>query len=573
MTFQTRSHHHVLGYPTTGQWGFISCFTVASDLSYSHKSHAQEKSSAFATLSRTIDGLFVCFEASEETRSNRHTKCSILKSIGREIIKDVTSGTYAVLNWGFTANDKPVIMSISEDDLTCPICCDIFTDPVLLSCSHSFCRSCLNRCWETGLRECSVCRKKPSKAKPPSNLALRNVCQALLEARRSSALDEKMNCNLHGEKLKLFCLEDKQPICLVCQTSKLHKSHDCSPIDEAVQDCKDELALSLKNLQVKEDNLKRIHMTSTYMSMYIKSQALETQRRIKGHFEQLHQVLYQEESARIAAVKKEEEEKIAGIKDMVKEQSAEEQSVTETISAIQEQLEEDEIVLLKNFKAIQDRERSIAPGSENMSGLLIDVAKHLCNLQYNVWEKILDHIDYTPVTLDPNTAHPCLILSDNLTSLRYSNQQSGCPDNAERFHMSAEVAGATSLGSGSHHWVVETGSNQDWLLGAASSSVPRNSEISARPENGFWTLCFRNGEFRAMTSPPTTLSVTRAPEQIKVHLDYDKGTVSFFDPADDMLIYAFSHTFTETLLPYFYTQSSHPLRIMPEKVLVTVLRQ
>lgn len=97
------------------------------------------------------------------------------------------------------------------------------------------------------------------------------------------------------------------------------------------------------------DLKKKIYLDKwpTIWNHLAQSQALETQRRIKGHFEQLHQVLYQEESARIAAVKKEEEEKIAGIKDMVKEQSAEEQSVTETISAIQEQLEEDEIVLLK----------------------------------------------------------------------------------------------------------------------------------------------------------------------------------------------------------------------------------
>lgn len=131
----------------------------------------------------------------------------------------------------------------------------------------------------------------------------------------------------------------------------------------------------------------------------------------------------------------------------------------------------------------------------------------------------------------------------------------------------------TALGSGSHHWVVETGSNQDWLLGVASLSVPRNAEIAARPENGFWTLCFRDGKLRAMTSPPTPLTVTRMPNQVKVQLDYNKGTVSFFDPADETLIYAFTHTFTESLIPYFYTQSVHPLRIMPEKVLVTMLHQ
>ncbi|XP_037648251.1 zinc-binding protein A33 [Sebastes umbrosus] len=465
-------------------------------------------------------------------------------------------------------------MSLPEEDLTCPICCDIFTDPVLLPCSHSFCRSCLKRCWEMGVRECPVCRKRASKAGPSTNLALRNVCEALVQARRSSVLeDEKMNCNLHGEKLKLFCVVDKQPICVVCQSSKLHKGHDCSPIEEALLDCKDELASALKNLQDKVDSLKRIHMTSADMLKYIKSQALDTQRLIKSHFEQLHQVLHEEESARIAAVKKEEEEKTAGLKNKFKELSAEVLSLTETILVIQEQLKEEDMILLKNFKDTQDRERSLALGSDNMSGLLIDVTKHVCNLKYKVWEKMLDHIDYTPVTLDPNTAHPCLILSDDLTSLHYSKQYSCCPDNPERFHISAEVVGMAALGSGSHHWVVETGSNQDWLLGVASVSVPRDSEVSARPENGFWTLCFRDGEFRAMTSPPTPLTVTSAPEQVKVQLDYNKGTVSFFDPADDTLIYEFTQTFTETLLPYIYTQCSHPLRIMPEKVLVTMLRQ
>lgn len=177
------------------------------------------------------------------------------------------------------------------------------------------------------------------------------------------------------------------------------------------------------------------------------------------------------------------------------------------------------------------------------------------------------------MTLDPNTAHPCLILSDDLTSLHYTKQTSSCPDNPERFHLSAEVVGMTALGSGSHHWVVETGNNQDWLLGVASLSVSRNAETCARPENGFWTLCLREGEFRAMTSPPTPLAMTGSPGQIKVQLDYNKGMLSFFDHADNTLIYAFTHTFTEPLLPYFYTQSSHPLRIMPEKVLITMLRQ
>ncbi|XP_068605809.1 zinc-binding protein A33 [Brachionichthys hirsutus] len=461
-------------------------------------------------------------------------------------------------------------MLLPEDDLTCPICCDIFTDPVLLPCSHSFCRSCMMRLRDTGTHECPVCRKRASKASFPSNRALKNVCEAV--KKDASLLDEKRNCNLHGERLKLFCVDDKQPICVVCQASKQHKTHNYLPAEEAVVDCKEELESSLQILQGKLEKLLRIHTTSSDMFKYIKNQALETESVIKRQFEELHEVLRQEESAMTAAVKKEEQEKLAEMKEKNKEVSADVVALTETIEVIEQQLKEDDAILLKNFKSTLDRGSNVALVSDISSGLLMDVTKHLRNLKYRVWEKMLDEIDYTPVTLDPNTAHPCLILSDDLTSLHYSKWSGCCPDNPERFHISAEVVGMSALGSGSQHWVVETGSNQDWLLGVASSSVPRNKEVNARPENGFWTLCFRNGELRAMTSPPTALTIT-VPKQVKVQLHYNKGTVSFFDPADDTLIYAFTDTFTEALLPYFYTQSSQPLRILPEKVLVTMLRQ
>lgn len=77
------------------------------------------------------------------------------------------------------------------------------------------------------------------------------------------------------------------------------------------------------------------------------AQALETQKSINSQFKQLHQILYAEESKRIAAVKKEEDEKIAGMKDKVKELSAEIISLTDTISLIEEQLKEEDMVLLK----------------------------------------------------------------------------------------------------------------------------------------------------------------------------------------------------------------------------------
>uniref|UniRef100_A0A3P9JX38 Tripartite motif containing 35-12 n=1 Tax=Oryzias latipes TaxID=8090 RepID=A0A3P9JX38_ORYLA len=455
-------------------------------------------------------------------------------------------------------------MIFPEEDLTCPVCCDIFKDPILLPCSHSFCRNCLKRCRDSRLRGCPVCRKRGPKADPPSNLALRNVCEALQQVKRQNS-ERGDNCDLHGEKLKLFCLADKQPICVVCQSSKQHKNHNCLPTEEALVDCKVGKTNSCPN-SISSDKCQIYYNTIklTFCFCLLQSQTLETQKEIKSQFEELHQVLYTEESWRLEAVKKEEEEKVAMVMKQMQEVSAEMLSITENISSIQKQLVLDDMVLLKVY---------IWSDSQNTAGLLIDVAKHLSNLKYRVWENIVDHVDYTPVVLDPITAHPCLRISGDLTSLSYSKEPSCCPDNPERFHMSAEVVGMTALGSGSHHWVVDTGSNSDWFLGVAALSVQRSAEVAARPENGLWTLCFRDGEVRAMTSPPTSLTLSKIPTQVKVQLDYNKGRVCFFDSTDDTLIYDFTETFTEPLFPYFYTQSCHPLKIMPEKLLMTVLRQ
>lgn len=118
----------------------------------------------------------------------------------------------------------------------CPVCCDIFRDPVVMLCSHSICRTCLQQFWSIkGFQECPVCRERFTGSEPLNNLALRNLCDSLLQGRNQETTSSgaEMICTVHKESLKLFCLDDRRPVCLVCRDSEMHLNHKFRPVEEA----------------------------------------------------------------------------------------------------------------------------------------------------------------------------------------------------------------------------------------------------------------------------------------------------------------------------------------------------
>ncbi|XP_062865669.1 E3 ubiquitin-protein ligase TRIM17-like [Trichomycterus rosablanca] len=127
-----------------------------------------------------------------------------------------------------------------EENLKCSICLDFFTDPVVLSCSHSFCTSCINRNWnESEARKCPLCRKK-SRHAPCKSLVIREISEVVVKKRR--VLNEEEVCGVHDQE-------------------------------------------------------------------FLQDQTLEIEKQIRDEFKKLRQFLKEEENARIAALKQEEQEK------------------------------------------------------------------------------------------------------------------------------------------------------------------------------------------------------------------------------------------------------------------------
>uniref|UniRef100_A0A674JZK8 Butyrophilin subfamily 1 member A1 n=1 Tax=Terrapene triunguis TaxID=2587831 RepID=A0A674JZK8_9SAUR len=143
------------------------------------------------------------------------------------------------------------------------------------------------------------------------------------------------------------------------------------------------------------------------------------------------------------------------------------------------------------------------------------------------------------VTLDPDTAHPKLILSEDRKSVRWGGMWQDLSNNPERFDTVFCVLGCEGFTLGRHCWEVEVGDGTFWAVGVARESVGRKGWISRSPEGGIWAVEWWWGQFRALTSPVTLLPLSRAPSRIRICLDCERGQVTFIDAGDDTQIFTF----------------------------------
>ncbi|XP_078029901.1 zinc-binding protein A33-like [Epinephelus lanceolatus] len=450
--------------------------------------------------------------------------------------------------------------SQSEVDCTCPVCCDIFTDPVLLLCGHSFCKDCLQQWWrQSRLQTCPVCKEIFPMAQPPRNLALRNLSDTLRRKRsqRANSGSEEM-CSLHGERLRLFCQDDQQLICVICRDSQNHKKHNCFPINEAAEAYRAELKLKTLHLKTKLGSFQAHKLNYDKMASHIKLQAQQTEKTIKEEFLKLYQFLRAEEAARIDAVRKEATLKSEAVNIRIVNLTAEISSLEDRIRTTEREMMAEDISFMLNVRSTMKRSQYNLPDPETPSGALMDEAKHLGNLLFTVWRKMKDIIQYTPVTLDPNTGNSILTISEHMTRSTENLKTKPLPRNPERLQNS-DVLGSEGFSSGKHSWDVEVGLDC-WAVGVAART--KNSK-------GFWGILRHDVHIllEHIQEGYDRLDLEGSmPQKIRVHLDYDQGILSFFDLDRKRPVHTIKYTFTETVSPYFRGN----VKILPAVVSVKI---
>ncbi|CAL9692673.1 unnamed protein product [Knipowitschia caucasica] len=351
----------------------------------------------------------------------------------------------------------------------------------------------------------------------------------------------------------LSSLSDQKSACLEFQ------DYHFTPIAEAAQDLREQLAQSI--LPLKEDfkKIKDVQQGLLTTADCIQQQSYQTKRQIQDQFIKLHQFLYDEEEARLRVLTEEEEQKIQSMKEKMVVVSREIELLSETIRTTEQQIATSDVSFLLKYKTTVERVQRCQLLDEPELGpdALIDQAKHLGNLVYNIWSSMKTLARYSPVILDPNKSTTEIILSEDLTSFTSGNQRNP----GEKDVNWALVMGSEGFDRGCRSWGVEVGNSAEWALGVLTDSLEKDGAEG-------WSVAFSDDEYAAVLSEKNlkSLQLDSNPVRIRVCLDCDRRELSFYDADSGACIHSFAQISDKKVFPYFATANKYEIKIQPEDV-------
>ncbi|XP_055988504.1 E3 ubiquitin-protein ligase TRIM38-like [Sorex fumeus] len=445
-----------------------------------------------------------------------------------------------------------------REEVTCFICQKLMTEPVSIDCGHSFCRLCIAGKLERQILGlpwyiyCPQCQAPFKRESLRPNKQLQNLIETIKEMER-----EKL-CEEHGEKLHLFCEDDEQLICWRCERTPPHKGHRTALVEDVCQNYKEKLQKAVTKLK-EVDNLCWIYTQFTNEQITEWEEKVELRRQeIHSDFKTLHNFLHEEEESYLWRLEKEKEQTLNRLLENKAALEKQSQEFKNHILELERKCQDSAQNLLQDIKDSLSRSSDVKMETQKLISLELHTVCNVSELYFDVMKMLKRY--QVNVTLDPDTAHQELILSEDQRQVTRGCPQRK-PDTPARFRVLPCVLGFESFISGKHYFEVDVGKGTQWDVGVCLKNVSRDIATAQAPQSGFWVirLC-KNKSYLALTSPPTPLPLRVQPEVVGIILDCDAGLVSFYNATTGSHIYTFPKTsFSQDVQPYLQAYHYSPL--------------
>uniref|UniRef100_G1PSI4 E3 ubiquitin-protein ligase TRIM41 n=1 Tax=Myotis lucifugus TaxID=59463 RepID=G1PSI4_MYOLU len=437
---------------------------------------------------------------------------------------------------------------------------------------------------------CPQCRKSFPRRSFRPNLQLANMVQVIRQMHpapgRGSRGGEQGVCPKHQEALKLFCEVDEEAICVVCRESRSHKQHSVVPLEEVVQEYKAKLQGHVEPLRKHLEAVQKMRAKEERRVTELKSQMKSELAAVASEFGRLTRFLAEEQAGlerRLREMHEAQLGRAGAAASLLAEQAAQ---LSRLLNEAQERSQQGGLRLLKDIKETFSRceEIQLQP-PEIWSPDLCQPHSHdfltdaIVRKMSRMFCQAAREVD---LTLDPDTAHPALMLSPDRRGVRLAERRQEVADHSKCFSADCCVLGAQGFRSGRHYWEVEVGGRRGWAVGAARESSRHREKVGSggssvgigdassssrhhhrrrrlhlppQPllQREVWCVGTNGKRYQAQSSTEQTLlSPSERPRRFGVYLDYEAGRLGFYNAETLAHVHTFSAAFLgERVFPFF----------------------
>ncbi|XP_053518597.1 tripartite motif-containing protein 5-like [Artibeus jamaicensis] len=455
--------------------------------------------------------------------------------------------------------DPGILLKLKEE-VTCPICLELLTEPLSLCCGHTFCQACITANYKKSMvskvrqSSCPVCRITYQSGNLRPNRHVANVVETLREVKLSPEEEQKTDlCERHGEKLLLFCKEDGKFICWLCERSQEHRGHHTFLMEEVAQEYKEKLQASLDRLRAEQQEAEKLETDIKKEGTSWKHLIQNERQIVQDCFKNLRGILDSEEQKELQKLAKEEGDILHDLEQSESELVQQSLVLRDLMSELEHRLQGSMVKMLQDVNGIMERSKVFTlkkPKTVSKKQRRVFQVPDL-NGMLQVFDELTDVRHYwVDITLYPPEDKQNVAISSDRRQVRYEHRLHGNKK-------ASAVLGSLAITSGKHYWEVDVSEKRSWYMGVCG--FKKDSDTSSdRHKESLWVIGLEDhyyalGEFSSSDSFNVELILTVPPHRVGIFLDYDAHTVSFYNITNHgFLIYKFSScSFSQKVYPYF----------------------